>query len=100
MQRINATSKGDLRKKRLGAWHGHRPEVIREYPRPVGNEVIPSESHIRITAGHHLGEIAMHDAEATGKTPHFCRDERVASGFSEQRLGGGAALGANVPCIR
>src|SRR6516164_2925850 len=99
MQRINATSKGDLRKKRLGAWHGHRPEVIREYPRPVGNEVIPSESHIRITAGHHLGEIAMHDTETTGKTPYLGGKEGVGCRFPEQRLGGGAALGTNIACI-
>ena len=27
-QRITGTSKGDLRKKRLGAWNGHRLEMI------------------------------------------------------------------------
>src|SRR5215469_1166447 len=98
-QRINRTSKGDLCKKRF-AWNSHHFKVIREYPRPVGNEVKPGEGHVRITAGHHLGEIAMHDAEATWKIPHLSGEEGVCRGFSQQRVGGAAALGANVPCIR
>src|SRR5215469_12528645 len=100
MQRINRTSKGNLCKKRFGAWNSHRFEVIREYPCPVRNEVKPSEGHVRITAGHHLGDIAMHDAEATWKIPHLRGEEDVSRGFSQQCVGGGTALGTNVPCIR
>src|SRR5215472_13042870 len=82
-QQINRTSKGDLCKKRFGAWNGHRFEVIREYPRPVGNEVKPGEGHVRITASHHLGEIAMHDAEATWEILHLRREGGGRRGISQ-----------------
>jgi hypothetical protein len=41
----------------------------------------------------------MHDAEATGKTSHLGGEEGIGCEFSEQRVGVGAALGTNVPCI-
>ncbi len=99
-QRIDGTSQGDLRKKRLGACNGHRLEVVREYPRPVRNEVMPCKGHVRITAGNHLGEIAMHDAEAPRKAPHLGGKQGVGTGFPQQCVGGLAALSANIPRIR
>src|SRR5260370_542049 len=63
-QRIDGTSQGDLGKKRLGPCNGHRLEVVREYPRPVRNEVMPGKGHAGITAGNHLGEVARHDGRA------------------------------------
>src|SRR5260370_12549498 len=64
-QRISDASRGDLCKKPLRARNGNKLEVVREYPCPVGNEVIPCEGYVRITAGDHLRKIAMHNAEAT-----------------------------------
>src|SRR5215510_7190850 len=70
-ERITDTAKGDLRKKRLRARDGDEREVVREDPRPVGHEVIPGEGDVRVTAGDHLGKIAMHDSEAAWKRRHL-----------------------------
>jgi hypothetical protein len=99
-QRVDGASQGDLRKKRLGACNGHGLEVVWEYPHPIRNEVMPSEGHIRITAGNHLGEIAMHDAEAPRETSNLGGKQGVGAGFPKQRVGGGAAFSTNVPSIR
>src|SRR5215470_5360425 len=53
---------------RLRARDGDDGEVSREDARPVRDQVIPREGDIRVTAGDHLGEIAMHDPEATRKS--------------------------------
>src|ERR1700757_1488873 len=75
-QRISDASQGDLCKKTLRAWNANKLEVAWEYECPVGNEVMPREGYVRITAGDHLRKIAMHDAEATWKT-YLRRDESV-----------------------
>src|SRR5262249_13175244 len=99
-QWIKATRESDLRKKRLGARNGHRFEKVWKYPRPISHQMVPGERHIRVITRHHLREIAMHDTKATGKAPHLGGKERVGCGFSEQRVGGGAAFGANIAQIR
>src|SRR5215470_16750292 len=98
-QRITDSAKRDLPEKRLRARDGDDGEVSREDARPVRDQVIPREGDIRVTAGDHLGEIAMHDPEATRKSRHLCREESVGGGRPEQRVGGGSALGTNIPRI-
>src|SRR5260370_8515521 len=53
-QRIDGTSQGDLRKKRLGPCNGHRLEVAREYPRPRKKEEIPGTGDLPTNPGNHL----------------------------------------------
>ena len=67
--------------------------MIREYPRPVGNEVILREGHVRITAYDHLGKIAMHNAEATWKMRYLRGEEGVGCGLPDQLVDSGAGSG-------
>src|SRR5260370_18641214 len=53
-QRVDGASQVDLRKKRLGACNGHGLEVVREYPHPIRNQVMPSKGHTPLTTGHTL----------------------------------------------
>jgi hypothetical protein len=82
-QRVSDASQSNLCKKPFRTWNGNKLEVVWEYACPVGNEVIPREGYVRITAGHHLRKIAMHDAEATWKTRYLRRNESVSCGFSK-----------------
>src|SRR5260370_30641634 len=50
-QRIDGTSQGDLRKKRLGPCNGHPLEVAREIPRPTKNEGIPGQYYTPLSRG-------------------------------------------------
>src|SRR5215831_14514289 len=93
-------AQSDLGKKRLGAWDGHDFEVVRKDPRPIRNEVMPGEGYVRIAAGNHLGEIAMHDAEESREARHLGGKQGVGGGLAEQCFGGLAALSANIPRIR
>jgi hypothetical protein len=55
-QGINNASQGDLRKERLRARNGHKLELVRKYPRPVGNEMMPSEGYVGTRANDLSGE--------------------------------------------
>ena len=44
-QRINDAAERDLYKKPLGTRNGYQREMVWEYPRPIGNEVILGEGH-------------------------------------------------------
>src|SRR5262249_8702085 len=74
-QRISDASECDPDGKALRACDRHQLEMVREYPRPIGNKVILRERHVRVAARHHLGKIAMHDADATGKVRRLGGEE-------------------------
>src|SRR5215831_21126536 len=99
-ERITDAGEGDPREERLGTRNGDGREVIWEDLRPVGHEVIPRERDVRVTAGDHLGEVTMHDPEATGETRYLRGEEGIGRGLREQRPGGCPALGTNIPRIR
>src|SRR5262249_38663519 len=99
-KRIKDPAEGNPRRKALRAGNRHQREVVREYSCAVGNEVMPSEGDVGIAAREHFGKIAMHDAEASGKTRHLRREERVSAGLAEEFLGGRTALDTNVAQIR
>src|SRR5499427_737180 len=86
-------AEGYLYKELLSARDGNELEVVREYPRPVGDEVVLREGDISIAAGDHLRKIAMHDAEAARKVGCFRGEDRVGGGRSDQRVDGRA-----IPC--
>src|SRR6267143_3320121 len=93
-QRINHATERDLQKKPLRARNGYELEVVWEYPRPIGKEVILREGYICIPAGDHLGKIAMHDANATSKVRHLRGKKSVGRGLSDQLVDGSAVPGA------
>src|SRR5260370_7591529 len=74
--------------------------MTREYPGPVRNEMMPCKGYVRITAGDHLGKIAMHDAEAARKTRHFRCEQSLGCGLAKQLVGGSTALGATIARVR
>src|SRR5262245_14689019 len=73
--------------------------MLREYPRPVRNEMIPCEGYVRVTAGDHLRKIAMHDAKATWEA-HLSRDQSISCGLPKQLFCGGKALRTNITWAR
>src|ERR1700716_2732250 len=78
-QRINHATEGDLQKKPLRARNGYELEVVWEYPRPIGNEVILRERCVHIAASDHLGKVAVHNADATWKVRYLRREDCEAS---------------------
>src|SRR5262249_61276563 len=99
-QRINGAAEGDLYKKTLGARNGHEREVVWEYPRPIGNEVILREGHVGVAARHHLGKIAMHDADTTREVRRLCGEELVGCRLSDEIVEGGTVPGAGLRLAR
>src|SRR6516162_2373593 len=87
-------------KKPFGVRNGHEREVVWEYPRPIGNQVILRERHVGVAARHHLGKIAMHNADATWKVRRLRGEERVGCGLSDQIVDGGAVAGASFRLAR
>src|ERR1700730_8685474 len=63
-QRINYAAKRNLHKEPLCSRDGYRLEVVWEYPRPIGNEVMLREAYVRITTSDHFGYIAMRNSDA------------------------------------
>src|SRR5262245_33073015 len=83
-QRINDATERDLYKKPFCARNRYKLEVVWKCPRPIRNEVILRQGHVRVAAGHHLGKIAMHDADAAGKVRHLRCEELVGRLLSDQ----------------
>jgi hypothetical protein len=81
-------------KETLRACNRHKLEVVREYPRPIRNEVILREGYVRIAAGDHLGKIAMHNADTAWKVRHLRSEESIGSGYSDQLADRNAVPGA------
>jgi hypothetical protein len=61
---------------------------------------MPGKRYVRITAGNHLGEIAMHDSKAPREAAYLGGKQGLGAGLPKQSVGGLAALSANVPRIR
>src|SRR5262249_52652907 len=62
-RRVDDPREGDLHEKPFRARNRHQLEVAREYPRPVGNKMVLREGDVGVAARHHLGKVAVHDAE-------------------------------------
>ena len=99
-QRIDDAAEGDLHKKPLGARNGYEREVVWEYPRPIGNEVILREGRVGVAARHHLGKIAMHDADATREVRRLRGEELVGRRLSDQIVDRGTVPGAGFRLAR
>src|SRR5262245_11523942 len=83
-QRIDDAAEGDLYKKPLGAGNGYEREVVWEYSCPIRNEMILREGHVGVAAGHHLGKIAVHNADATWEVRRLRGEELVGCRLSDQ----------------
>src|SRR2546422_902872 len=94
-RRVNDAAEGDLHRKALGSGYGHQLEMIGERPRPIGNEMVLSKAHVRVTAGDHLGHIAMSDPETAGKMLDLLCVESVGACLSDQPFDRGAIAGAS-----
>src|SRR5262249_53927123 len=94
-QRISDATHGDVDKEPLRARNRDELEVVGEYPRPVGDEVVLREGHIRIAASYHLGKITMHYADATWKVRYLRGKEGVGRGLSNQGVNGSAVPGTS-----
>src|SRR4030095_17121913 len=74
--------------------YGYELEMIRECPRPIGNEVVLREADVRIATGEHLGYISMSNTEAAGEVFNLFCEEGVGRRLSHQPLDRGAVAGA------
>src|SRR5205807_3024315 len=81
---IDDSRQGNLHEKSFRARNRYQLEVPREYPRPVGNEVVLRERGVRVAARDHLREVAMHDAEASGEVGNLRSEQGIACRFSDQ----------------
>ena len=92
---MNNAAEGDLCEKLIRTRNGYELEVPWEYPRPIGNEVVLRKRYVRVTASNHLGEVAVHNANATRKIRYLGREDRVGCGLSDQTVHGGAVSSAS-----
>src|SRR5438093_10297443 len=94
-QRIENASECDLHREALCSRDRHQFEMVWEYPRPVRDEVILRKRRVRVAARHHLGKIAMHDTDATGKVRHVRGEQCVGCRLSHQLVDSGTVPSAS-----
>src|ERR1044072_6831523 len=61
--------------------------------------MMPGEGRVRIVACHHLGQIAMHNTQATGEGSYLRGKQSVGAGLAQKRVRGRSGLGANVASL-